>query len=361
METYVKELCANISKLNKLRSELMETTIDREYFITMVESTLEEISKQKCEYKRRNNKYLAKSNKEFPKNFDYWFNKYYDDVLTISSISYIYKEYKFSVQPLVGSYIRLNGLKPKQTHMEEDLKLQKRYISVPIGLDVDFENYGIEPFDTREVYNTGIAKNQNQLEYLLFNYRADEITNKIIHVTFGTPEEPAIIDINKLKLTRKSGVKFNISFENSYAIIFSPRNVDYYYLANNDFNEKEITFAPSNIKIIDFKLSGDSVLAVLEPIVHSIYKSGSESDKNDNDILSLLLFHENDNEGIITLAELEQQIYDFEGILLDIKIKNDDRPKDKIMVKSYPYKKPLPKGFELDDLMKRLQLMGLDV
>ena len=156
METYVKELNANICKLYKLRSELMETTIDKEYFVAMTEAILDDMRREKVEYKKRNRKSLPKSDKVYPKNFEFWFNKYYDDTITLASFTSIYKELKnkLTIQTLANSYIRNNNIKTKQAHLEEDLHLSPRLCNTPIGTDINFERYGMEPFDAKEVYRS---------------------------------------------------------------------------------------------------------------------------------------------------------------------------------------------------------------
>ena len=197
---------------------------------------------------------------KFPDNFDFWFKYYYDNKVSQEALYHLYNKHRLNIQSIINKYIKLNNFKNKLEHLKEDLGYQNpRLLDIPIGVDKDWLNKcHLEPFNIQEVYKTGVAKSQDQLEYLIHNYHIDNLMSvgtgrsiKRITIEFGDEFNPAIIDFYKFKFRPSDIINFIFIVKKSTIVSFRSCNWTQYIIPieelssykDYDYIDKRVCFA----------------------------------------------------------------------------------------------------------------------
>lgn len=369
---YVKELSKKISELNKLNDQFRYHTISQTEYINQVEFKIAELKNISANRKIAVNSIKKYNPADYPENFEFWFNKYYEDIISLQGLTNIFKMNKISVKSRISSYTRVKSVMPKNKYLNTQYgihnKLSPRNIPEynPETGEV-INKYGNYNFDFKSVYNSGIAKTQYQLYFLIWNYYLSAETNnpkRDIIISFGKDEDPAIIDTTIFRFPLKT---FSLTFilNQTTVLLFNYNEPDYiFYFSAKSPAEKEGEKIYPGAKIFTFidseKDDKHSKLIQCNPTTNTLQISPVEIDEKA--LYNKVFLHKvNENESLITLEELEQEIYELEGISISIPYGEEGKTKDQIYVPHYPYTKPLPKGCELDLLFDRLKQMGLEL
>lgn len=354
---YIKQINKNISELEKLKEKYQNQLIEDEEYISEYNEILKRIQKEKFKNNRKEIT-ITSATVEIPDGFDFWFKKYYDNIISMTALCNIYDKHRIQMTTIVNKYIKLNNLENKIDHLINMGYRNPRMVDIPIGYDDSAQEFldkcHLESFNAKEVFNSGVAKNQNQLDYLIYNYYYHNITKsaiKTIKIEFGDSLNPAIIDIIKFKFRPSEVVQLKFKLNNSTVILFTPSNYTFSWSDEID---------PTVSKIINIKMDVESSVIISTDKYTNLYTNNITKNIDTNILKNKILYHKDGDENLITLAELEDEIYKIEGVKLNIHLKNDKRPKDEIYVHHYPYNSRLLAD-DLDGIMERLKKIGLDI
>ena len=344
----------NISDLIKLKNDFQNQIISEEKYIDGYNEISKRIIREKFTYNRKEPKDII----EIPEGFDFWFKKYYNNIVSMSSLCNLYNKHRIQMTTIVNKYAKINNFENKLNHLSSIGYSNPRMIDIPFGYDETSQKFlnecHLETFDIREVYNSGIADNQSKLEYLIYNYynnfSTDPDKKKIIKITFGDPLNPAIIDISKFKFSPSEKVQLDFQLINSTAVLFAPNN--YKILWTNDLNKNDS-------KACNIKMDLESSILISTEKYTELYTNTITKNVDTDIVKNKILYHKDGEENLITVKELEDEIYEKEGVRLDIRIKNTDKQKDEIYVHHYAFKNSV--YGDLDCIHDRLIKMGLDI
>ena len=369
---YVKELNKKITELSKLNDQLRFHTITQTEYINQVEFKIVELKNITANRKTAVASLKKYNPADYPENFEFWFNKYYEDIISLQGLTNIYKLNRITIKSKISSYIRVKSMAPKNRYLNTEYGIHNKITARNIpeynpetGEVINkYSNYN---FDFKSVYKSGIAKTQYQLYFLIWNYYLSMDTDnpkRDIIISFGKDEDPAIIDTSIFRFPLKT---FGLTFilNQTTVLLFNYDDPDYiFHFSAKSPVEKEGERIYPGAKIFTFidaeKDDKHSKLIQCNPNINTLQISPVEI--NENELYNKVFWHKiNDNESLITLEELEQEIYELEGISINIPYGEEGKSKDQIYVPHYPYTKPLPKGCDLDLLFDRLKQMGLDL
>ena len=369
---YAKELSKKISELNKLNEQLRYHAISQSEYINQVEFKLAELKNINTCRKSALVNIKKYDPSDYPENFEFWFNKYYEDILSLQGLCNVLKLSKITVKSKITSYTRVKSMPSKNKYLYTQYgihnKLAPRNIPEynPITKEVNNKcrNYN---FDFESVYKSGVARSQYQLYFLIWNYYLSSDTDepkKDIIISFGKDEDPAIIDTTLFRFPMKT---FNMNFIlNQTTVLLLDFNDPYYvfHFSPKLPIEKEGEIIYPGARVFDFlDTENDNKHSKLIRCCNNTnYLEISSVETDEKELYNKVFLHKiNENESLITLEELEQEIYELEGITINIPYGEEGKSKDQIFVPHYPYKTPLPKGCEIDLLFDRLTKMGLDI